>query len=203
VKVVEIFRSIEGEGGFMGASTTFIRLFGCNMRCVWCDSVYSYEGKYDEIAIDKIVAKAKLLGGSVFSVTGGEPFMHDELGILCEALSALNKTIKIETNGTLWQTINAKVHIVVSPKPPKYAIDSRIAKAANELKFVVDNGLNEDILLRDIFRSIYDRGVIPVLQIESNKKKSLTRALKLQSALLDRGVRSRVLPQLHKLLNLP
>ncbi|MDR2639252.1 MAG: 7-carboxy-7-deazaguanine synthase QueE [Helicobacteraceae bacterium] len=203
MKVVEIFRSIEGEGAFMGAPTTFIRLFGCNMRCVWCDSVYTYEGKYEEIAIESIAAKAAYLGGSVLSVTGGEPFMHDELGALCDALSALNKTIKIETNGTLWQRIDAKVHITVSPKPPKYAIDDRIAKAANELKFVVDTELNEAILLRDVFRAIYDRGVAPTLQLESNKADSLARALKLQNDLLDRGVSARVLPQLHKLLNLP
>jgi hypothetical protein len=58
-------------------------------------------------------------------------------------------------------------------------------------------------LLKKPFRAAYDRGVTPILQLESNKKTSLKRALALQDELLLFGVVSRVLPQLHKLLELP
>jgi organic radical activating enzyme len=203
VKVVEIFRSIEGEGALMGKAVVFIRLYGCNMRCAWCDSVYSFEGKYEEIAIDEIVSKAALLGGAIFSVTGGEPFIHNELGALCDALLKLWKKVKIETNGSLWREIDKNVYIVASPKPPKYAINFNIALRANELKFVVDESLNLKTLLKKPFRAAYDRGVTTILQLESNKKTSLKRALALQDELLSFGVVSRVLPQLHKLLELP
>jgi organic radical activating enzyme len=205
MKLVEIFRSIEGEGALMGAPTIFVRLFGCNLRCVWCDSAYAYEplGVYSEATIDEIAARCAKLDGAIVSVTGGEPFTHDDLGALCAALSRLNKIVKIETNGTLWRRIDVQAHIVVSPKPPKYAINAQIAKEASELKFVVDSALKADTLTRKTFRSMYDRGVTPTLQLESNKEESLSRALALQSELLNLGIDSRVLPQLHKLLNLP
>ncbi|MDR0665268.1 MAG: 7-carboxy-7-deazaguanine synthase QueE [Helicobacteraceae bacterium] len=203
MKVVEIFRSIEGEGALIGQATTFIRLFGCNMRCFWCDSAYSYEGEYKEIAIEAIAAKAALLGGAVFSVTGGEPFIHSELGALCDALLKLNKKVKIETNGTLWQEIDKRVYIVVSPKPPKYEICEPIAQRLNELKFVADDDLKIETLMREPFLSAYKRGAIATLQLESNKSQSLKRALALQNEALSSGGIFRVLPQLHKLLDLP
>ncbi|MDR2033419.1 MAG: 7-carboxy-7-deazaguanine synthase QueE [Helicobacteraceae bacterium] len=209
MKVVEIFRSIEGEGALMGFSTVFIRLFGCNMRCEWCDTTYSYEplGEFQEMSIGDIVNKVKELGGAMISVTGGEPFIHSDLNQLCEALATLKKTIKIETNGSVWREIDklektVKIRLVVSPKPPLYKIDQKIADRADELKFVVDENIAIETLIKEPFYSIYDRGVIPTLQLESNKEKSLKKALELQNALLTFGVNCRVLPQLHKLLNL-
>ncbi|MDR1911552.1 MAG: 7-carboxy-7-deazaguanine synthase QueE [Helicobacteraceae bacterium] len=210
MKVVEIFRSIEGEGALMGFSTVFIRLFGCNMRCAWCDTTYSYEplGKFQEISIGDIVNKVKELGGAIISVTGGEPFIHSDLAKLCEALSALKKMIKIETNGSIWREIDklektVKIRLVVSPKPPLYKIDPKIADRADELKFVVDENITIEALIKEPFYSIYNRGVIPILQLESNKETSLKKALELQNALLALGVNCRVLPQLHKAFNLP
>jgi organic radical activating enzyme len=199
MKVVEIFRSIEGEGFLMGLSTVFIRLFGCNMRCKWCDSAYTYEpiGKYNNMTIEQILQKAKDTSSSVITITGGEPFIHSELKALCDRLLKLNRTIKIETNGIIHQEIQKPIYLCVSPKPPDFLVDPIIADRADEMKFVIDEAIELSHILR------YKKTARITLQIESNKNVSLEKALKLQDELLAYAIDTRVLGQFHKFVNLP
>lgn len=203
-KIVEIFASLEGEGSFIGTASVFIRLFGCNLRCSWCDTKHSYEpfGDHEEIELDEILAIAEAFGTKLVTITGGEPFLCSELHALTKALIERGKTIKIETNGTLWQngmdSFGDKLFISCSPKPPNYHIDPDLAKVADELKFVVDDTLTIDHITKQ--SDLINRGVKLTLQLLDNEEFSLIKAVGMQKELATIGIQARVLPQLHKLL---
>ena len=103
MKIVEIFKSIEGEGSRAGLPTTFIRLHGCNLNCSYCDSKYACNGDdYTELSIDDIIIKVKELGLHNITITGGEPLLHSEISKLIKKLiDELSCFINVETNGSI------------------------------------------------------------------------------------------------------
>ena len=102
MKVVEIFKSIEGEGKRTGLPCTFIRLVGCNLRCNYCDTKYSYneDSSTKTMTPEDIVQKVKDLGTKTVTITGGEPLMHDDIEILVDQLLLADFKVNIETNGS-------------------------------------------------------------------------------------------------------
>lgn len=105
MKVVEIFKSIEGEGKRAGLPCTFIRLFGCNLRCRYCDTKYGWSSEYaddaKEMSIEQIVEEAVKIGVPHITITGGEPLIHDDLFLLLSELAKRNFWVNVETNGTM------------------------------------------------------------------------------------------------------
>lgn len=205
-KVIEIFRSVEGEGRWVGLPVVFIRLEGCNLRCSWCDTTYSYIGQnYQTIDLESIVEKVKQYKIKRVCITGGEPFFTENLDKLVFRLLEKDFQIFIETNGTLWNENfdnidTSKVYITCSPKPPFYFINKNILPYISEFKFVVDENLSiENILL---YKDFIKNDTI-VLQPESNKQEMIKKALEIQDKLLDHNIESRIIPQCHKILNLP
>ena len=74
MKVSEIFVSIEGEGIRTGLAAVFVRLFGCNLRCSYCDSMYAVEGNdYTQMSVEEIMAAIEKNGIRHVTLTGGEP----------------------------------------------------------------------------------------------------------------------------------
>lgn len=120
MKVTEIFESIQGEGPYMGHRAVFVRLFGCNLDCPWCDTKYSRVegGIYFEQTVDQvldIVLRTSAVKHVV--ITGGEPTLQmDELLKLAEGLQALGHFVTIETNGTNPVDPKAFDKVMVSPK---------------------------------------------------------------------------------------
>ena len=103
MKVTEIFKSIDGEGKRAGLPTTFVRLAGCNLRCKYCDTSYSFDTSCaKELSVDHIIEECKDLGVSSITLTGGEPLVHPHITTL---LAEMNKShlfdINVETNGTI------------------------------------------------------------------------------------------------------
>lgn len=101
--VNEIFRSIEGEGIRAGYPAIFIRLFGCNLGCSYCDTKYSCSGvDYVEKSVDDIVAECqKYPDISRITLTGGEPLIHKDIRLLVYELLAKGYEVNIETNGSI------------------------------------------------------------------------------------------------------
>lgn len=96
-RVCEIFSSIEGEGARAGTPCTFVRFVGCNLRCSWCDTPYSYDGG-ETMTLDEICEKIKSLGNLCVTLTGGEPLLWNVNPII-EALPDCE--FNIETNGSV------------------------------------------------------------------------------------------------------
>lgn len=208
VKVVEIFRSVEGEGKWVGLPAVFVRLEGCNLRCSWCDTPYSYDGKsFREMEIDEVVEAVRTFNVKRVCITGGEPFFSDNLHILVKQLIDVGYTVFIQTNGTLWNENFSeldwkKIYITCSPKPPFYFVHKKLIPYIRELKFVVDENLAISHILKKEYTDILNNDVV-ILQPEGNRKDMVEKALQLQDELLTFGVESRVVPQCHKVLGLP
>lgn len=102
MKVVEIFDSIEGEGFRQGLPVTFIRLGGCNLRCPYCDTKYSWhdDGTWKDMSIEEIVKQVHFPN---ITITGGEPLIQDGIVSLIRTLvEDQGCSINVETNGTVW-----------------------------------------------------------------------------------------------------
>jgi len=98
LRVNEIFYSIQGESTWAGLPCVFIRLTGCNLRCVWCDTAYAfYEGRHQ--TIDAIVAQVRSYHCNLVEVTGGEPLLQKDVHALFAALLADDYTVMVETSG--------------------------------------------------------------------------------------------------------
>src|SRR6185312_16483862 len=75
--IVEIYRSIQGESSFAGLPCTFVRLAGCNLRCTWCDSEYTFSGGR-KMSLEEVEAEVKRLAPSgLVEITGGEPMLQE------------------------------------------------------------------------------------------------------------------------------
>ena len=77
LEVTEIYKSVQGESTYMGLPCVFVRLTGCNLRCVWCDTTHAfYDGK--KLSVDQVLDKVKSYGVNLVEITGGEPLLQNE-----------------------------------------------------------------------------------------------------------------------------
>ena len=102
MKINEIFKSISGEAKNAGYPTTFIRTYGCNLRCSYCDTMYALErDDYKIMTPREIVEKCNNLGVSRVIFTGGEPLIQPDAPELVDLLCNNNYEVEIETNGAV------------------------------------------------------------------------------------------------------
>ncbi|RKX65618.1 MAG: hypothetical protein DRP42_04465 [Tenericutes bacterium] len=111
LEVTEIFDTIQGEGPYAGIPATFVRLAGCNLACVWCDTKYTTR---KTLSIDTILGECNK---NLVVITGGEP-MRQNIIPLIKSLEYENKTVQVETNGVYWdpELKNVDATLVISPK---------------------------------------------------------------------------------------
>lgn len=100
MNIIETFLSIQGEGVHAGLPTYFVRLAGCNLRCSYCDTKYSY-GQGNKKTIAQIISTIKKQPFKLVCITGGEPFLQDETKKLIAQLAKLEYQVDIETNGSV------------------------------------------------------------------------------------------------------
>jgi len=105
--ITEIFKSIQGEGSRAGQPCIFVRLTGCNLRCVWCDTAYAFSGG-QKMSMEDVLERVELLnrrsdglpgGVPLVELTGGEPLLQEEIYALAERLLAAGYTVMVETSG--------------------------------------------------------------------------------------------------------
>ncbi len=98
MQITEIFKSIQGESSYTGLPCVFVRLTGCNLRCVWCDSEYTFTGG-TRMSLDEVMARVEELGGELVEVTGGEPLLQREVHPLMRRLLDSGRKVMLETSG--------------------------------------------------------------------------------------------------------
>jgi len=118
LRITEIFHSIQGEADAIGWRTVFVRLTGCPLRCVWCDTEYSFYGG-DWRDIDDILAEVASHGAKHVCVTGGEPLAQKRCLILLKRLCDAGHDVSLETSGALdIAPVDPRVRKVMDLKAP-------------------------------------------------------------------------------------
>jgi len=144
MRITEIFYSIQGESTFSGLPCVFIRTTGCNLRCTWCDTEYSFYGGV-EMTLEEIAAKVESFGCNVVELTGGEPLLQKEIYALSERLLGLGYTVLLETGGSLdLSQLNPRVIKIMDLKCPgsgeverNYWPNLEILQPHDQIKFVI------------------------------------------------------------------
>src|SRR4051812_10605038 len=143
IKINEIFFSIQGESTYAGLPTVFVRTTGCNLRCTYCDTKYSYhEG--EEKNLRDILSEINSHPTKFVCITGGEPLLQKEVFELMTVLCDQDYTVSLETSGSRSiEKVDPRVKIIIDVKTPDSgAADSFFlqnfdwVKPSTEFKFV-------------------------------------------------------------------
>jgi len=118
LRITEIFHSIQGESTWAGLPCTFVRLTGCPLRCVWCDTEYAFHGG-ERMSLDSIVARVESIGTRLVEVTGGEPLAHRHAFTLVRMLLDRGFTVLVETSGAFdISPLDPRAHRIMDLKCP-------------------------------------------------------------------------------------
>ena len=188
--ITEIYKSLQGESTWSGLACIFIRLSGCNLRCSWCDTEYSFTSG-DKLSIDNILDRVEQLNCDLVEVTGGEPLAQDKVGELVQKLLDLGKTVLVETGGHM--DIKCPASKMSHKKDLK-----NIAKLTpkDEVKFVIQN--KEDFLWAE--KTIREYKLEKKCTVIMSTVFGLMDREELAGLILQSGLNIRMQIQLHKLI---
>jgi len=225
-KVLEIFRSIQGEGMYAGVPQVFVRLFECNMHCVWCDTPASIgDGKreYKEHALKDVLGQINAIYDHAHSVsiTGGEPLLQvGFLKGLCHALHREGKKVYLDTNGTLPAALKETIKdidiIAMDIKLPSstkqkafWAEHKEFLKVATQRQVFVKAVISLDTHEEDILKAArlvagIDPEILFILQPNflDMKKGIIERCVGYQKSCAKILKDARILPQVHKFMKI-
>ena len=149
MQITEIYKSIQGESTYAGLPCVFVRLTGCNLRCIWCDSEYTFTGGH-RMTLEKVETEVESLSprGGLVEITGGEPMLQErELVPLMHRLLRSGCTVLLETSGErpLEHVPKGVIKIVDvkcpdSGEPDTFNMDNLDAlEAHDEVRFVLSD----------------------------------------------------------------
>lgn len=194
--LMEDFYTIQGEGFHQGRAAYFIRLGGCEVRCVWCDVKDSWNvDDHPKVSIETIAAKAKASGTEICVITGGEPTMHN-LDALTGALKAVGLKVHLETSGA-YPITGTWDWICFSPKKFKVPHPS-VAQHADELKVVVFH--KSDFTWAEEYANKVKKDCKLYLQPEWSKEDDILPQL---ISYVKKNPRWQISLQVHKYMNIP
>jgi 7-carboxy-7-deazaguanine synthase len=203
LRVNEIFHSIQGESTHAGRPCVFVRLTGCNLRCVWCDTAYAFhEG--GAMTIDEVVGRVAAFDCPLVELTGGEPLLQPEAIDLMRALIERGHEVLLETGGSLpIEQVPEGVLRIVDLKCPGSGESERnrwenleALRPGDELKFVIANRTDYDWaagVLRS--RALHERATVLFSAVHEHLPSG-----ELARWVLADGLPVRVQVQMHKVL---
>ena len=144
LRITEIFHSIQGESTHAGRPCVFVRLTGCNLRCRWCDSEYTFTGG-TKMELEDVVARVRAYGCDLVEITGGEPLAQEESLRLIERLLDDGREVLIETSGSIdIEPVDRRAKIILDVKCPGSGESEKnrwsnldILRDHDEIKFVI------------------------------------------------------------------
>ena len=142
--ITEIFHSLQGETSLSGVPFAFIRLTGCNLRCAYCDSSYSFKGG-KKMSVAQVVETIEPYRVKHVLLTGGEPLLQRQTSELIDALRAKNYIVSIETHGEISiANVAQRARIIMDIKTPSSGMarggfkqNLKYLKPSDEVKFVI------------------------------------------------------------------
>ena len=202
LRLTEIFLSIQGESSHAGRPCSFVRLTGCPMRCVWCDSEYTFTGG-DRTSFDDIFAVLERYGCPLVEVTGGEPLAQRNVFPFITELCERGYEVLIETGGFVsTESVDERAKIILDVKCPAsgeaernhWPNLDRLRPEADEVKFVI----------ADMADWEFAKGVITEYDLMNRAKEVLISPVHgidlpdIATAIAASGLRVRLNLQLHK-----
>ena len=203
LRITELFLSIQGESSHAGRPCSFVRLTGCPMRCVWCDSEYTFTGG-ERLSFDEIFSKLEEFGCPLVEVTGGEPLGQKNVFPFITELCERGYEVLIETGGYVsTENVDPRAAIVLDVKCPAsgeaernhWLNLERLRPDLDEVKFVV----------ADLADWEFARDVISRYRLEERTKAVLISPVfgiadlaDIAAAVAKSGLRVRLNLQLHK-----
>ncbi len=163
MNVMEIYRSVQGEGTLLGVPTTFVRFFACNLRCSWCDTKYSWSvregGTWENMTPQEVAERIATLRARHVVLTGGEPTLQKDLPALAHLLKTQGHHLTVETNTTIYPIASVPLIDLWSLSPKlhsagenylRYPIIERFLDTLHpeqqQWKFVVRDDVDEENL---------------------------------------------------------
>ena len=203
IKISEVFYSLQGEGIQIGIPTVFVRLFGCDLRCSWCDSMYAVEGTdFSVLDINQVIDNVLTYQCANICITGGEPLLQLEQTLfLTEKFIEIDKKVILETAGhrkppEIFK--NPKTIVSMDCKCPSSGMNSKSdlqnliqLKSKDQIKFVIADD-NDYVFAKNIVNQNSFNAEI-IFQPAYGSKIS-----EIANAVIKDKLRVRVLPQLHK-----
>ena len=164
LRITEIFKSIQGESTRAGLPCAFVRLTGCALRCVWCDTAYAFQGGA-ELTVEEAARRVLALGTDLVEVTGGEPLEQDGVYPLMDRLLEAGKTVLLETGGHIpLDRVDPRVVKIVDVKAPGSGMEhanlpENLGRLTphDELKFVLADRRDFDWALEFVRQRDLDR----------------------------------------------
>jgi 7-carboxy-7-deazaguanine synthase len=212
--LIEIYKSVQGESSFAGLPCIFVRLAGCNLRCSWCDSEYTFTGG-KKMSHEEVLSEIERLAPvKLVEITGGEPLLQEnEVVPLMQALLDRGYQVMIETSGERpLASVPAAVHKIVDVKCPASGEAGRFRMenlghltARDELKFVIADRTDYEFA-REFIRSNSPRAHIlfsPAFRKDARARSAENFALdpqQLVSWMLEDGLNARLSLQIHKFI---
>ncbi|MCE0454361.1 7-carboxy-7-deazaguanine synthase QueE [Staphylococcus haemolyticus] len=227
IPVLEIFGpTIQGEGRVIGRKTMFVRTAGCDYRCSWCDSAFTWDGSAKEniqlMTAEEIYNQLKKIGGDRFdhvTISGGNPALIKGIQDLVDLFEEKQIYTALETQGSKFQPWMRQINdLTISPKPPSSNMKTNIDILDSVIEQCIESTLNLKVVIFDdddyeFAKMIHHRypNIPFYLQVgnpyldddvDNHTEKLLSR----YEALVDRVMASNdmnqvyVLPQLHTLL---
>ncbi|MEP6568892.1 MAG: radical SAM protein [Acidobacteriota bacterium] len=147
LRVTELFRSIQGESTHAGRPCAFVRLTGCPMRCVWCDSEYTFTGG-EHFSLAEVINRVRSFDCKLVEITGGEPLAQPEAFVLVERLCNEGFELLVETGGFVSTAeVDLRASIILDVKCPTSGEEARnhwpnlerLRADKDEVKFVIMN----------------------------------------------------------------
>ncbi len=203
LRITEIFLSIQGESSHAGRPCSFVRLTGCPMRCVWCDSEYTFTGG-DHLGFDDIFAKLAGFGCPLVEVTGGEPLAQKNVFPFITALCDRGYEVLVETGGFVsTEEVDGRAKIILDVKCPASSEAERnhwpnlerLRPEMDEVKFVVAD-MHDWEFAKDVIAN-YDL-IHRTKEVLISPVHDLANLTELAGAVAQSGLRVRLNLQLHK-----
>lgn len=152
LKVNEIYLSLQGESTYAGLPCVFVRLTGCPLRCVWCDTAYAFY-KGDLMELESVLEKVRSYGVPLVELTGGEPLAQDGAFTLLERLVGEGYRVLLETSGAVdVGRVPSEVIKILDIKCPGSGEEGRnlwanldqLVEGQDEIKFVIRDRVDYD-----------------------------------------------------------
>jgi len=201
MRITEIYRSIQGESSYAGLPCVFVRTTGCDLRCSWCDSEFTFTGG-TRMTVEEVLAEVERYDCRLVELTGGEPLLQPDIYELAKRLADGGHTVLIETGGHRdISRLDPRVIRIMDLKCPASNESEKNLwsnldhlRPSDEVKFVIADRNDYDWMLK----VVRENGLEDRVKLLVSTAFGMIEPERVVEWMLEDGLRARFQLQLHK-----